>query len=72
MRKQAWNKKVATSRGAGWQKKLTTGRLDAQMNPTVVKKGRVKKGLSQLQAAKALKLTNSTYGGIERGLRPAN
>lgn len=72
MKKQVWNKKVASSRGSGWKKKLVSGRLDAQINPTVIKKGRVKLNLSQSEAAKKVKLTNSTYGGIERGLRPAS
>ena len=69
MREQNWNSKVSTNRSPEWKKKLAAGRLDAQMNPTKVKIERVRLGISQVIAAKKLKLSKSTYGSIERGLR---
>lgn len=69
MRKMDWNSKIVKSRGDSWKRKLSEGRLDAEMNPTKLKVARVSKGMSQEEAAKRFKLSNSTYGGIERGLR---
>jgi transcriptional regulator with XRE-family HTH domain len=64
-----WNTKIVENRGDNWKKKLSKGRLDSEMNPTQLKILRVAKGLSQEEAAKKFRLSNSTYGGIERGLR---
>jgi DNA-binding XRE family transcriptional regulator len=65
------NRKVATLRGERWKLRLKEGWLDSQMNPTRLKIARVSKGLSQWDISKLSGLSFSTYGGIERGLRPA-
>lgn len=72
MRKISWNKDIAASRGTEWKKKLSEGKLDSQLHPTALKIVRVSKGMSQEDAARKFKLSISTYGGIERGLRSAN
>lgn len=65
-----WNQKVAQNRGKDWKKKLLTGRLEAQKNPTKLKLARVKRGLSQGIVAQEIGVTYATYGAIENAHRP--
>lgn len=71
-RMEHWNQKVAQNRGKDWKKKLLTGRLQAQTNPTRLKLARVKKGLSQGSVAKEIGVTYATYGAIENAHRPVS
>ncbi len=64
-----WNKKVAKNRGIEWNKKLVQGRLEARINPTIMRIFRVEKGLSQTKLASELGMTYATYGAIEAGKR---
>jgi DNA-binding XRE family transcriptional regulator len=66
-----WNKKVAAKRGPKWHKSLLMGRLQAQMNPTAIRLRRVKKNKTQVEIAKKVGLSTSTYTAIETGRRPA-
>jgi DNA-binding XRE family transcriptional regulator len=66
------NVKIAKARGDDWKKKLSKGKLDAQLHPTVIKMVRVNKAVSQADLAKLLKVSLATYGAIERGKRSAN
>lgn len=63
------NKKVAETRGESWKKSLRLGKLDSQMNPSVLKMKRVSKNISQQEIAKELNLSQTGYGAIERGKR---
>ena len=65
-----FNQKVAKNRGSSWKSKLITGKLDAMMNPTRLRLIRTKKGLSQDILASKLNIALSSYGAIERGIRP--
>jgi DNA-binding XRE family transcriptional regulator len=60
---------VSANRGAAWKKKLLTGRLSAQMNPTKLRLARVDKSISQRVTSKKLKLSMATYTAIERSRR---
>lgn len=64
-----WNSKVAKNRGSKWQKNLLSGRLEAQMNPTLIRVTRIKRDFTQQDMAKKLGVTNTTYGAIESGKR---
>lgn len=64
------NKKVAASRGEKWKKKLSTGRMDAENNPSYIRIMRRKKLLKQEQVAKQVGIKESSFGAIERGFRP--
>ena len=66
-----WNKKVAAKRGSKWHKNLLMGRLEVQMNPTAIRLKRVKKNKTQVEIAKKVGLSTSTYTAIESGRRPA-
>lgn len=65
-----WNQKVAKARGNDWNNKLMAGRLEARINPTLLRICRVKKGLTQTKLADELGLTYATYGAYESGNRP--
>ena len=64
-----WNQKVAKNRGDEWKKNLIIGRLEAQSNPTLLRRKRVEAGISQHDMATKLGVTYSTYGAIEAGNR---
>ena len=64
------NRKVANKRGRGWQQKIVDGKFRAAQNPSHMMKIRAKVRMSQQIAAKKLGMSVSTYGAIERGLRP--
>ena len=61
------NKKVAKNRGDNWKKKLLTGKLQAALNPTLIKMKRVEKGIPQTSMAKEMSVSLATYGSIELG-----
>lgn len=63
-------KKVASVRGDDWRKKLVKGKFEAKNNPSLLYQQRVKKGLTQTELAQEIGASLSTYGGIERGMRP--
>lgn len=63
------NQKVVENRGEIWKSKLKEGRLDAQLNPTLLKVKRVKAQIAQDEMSKLLGLSRSTYGAIERAKR---
>lgn len=64
------NQKVTKARGETWTLNLIKGRLDAMLKPTALRVLRVRKNISQGIVANRIGVTLSTYGGIERGLRP--
>lgn len=64
-----WNKKVASKRGPQWRKNLSNGRKAVRANPTKLRTGRLGKEKSQLQVAKAVNMTSSTYCQVESGHR---
>lgn len=63
------NRKIAAIRGSDWREKLVKGRLDSQLHPTRIKILRAQKLVSQADLAKAIAVSLSTYGSIERGVR---
>jgi DNA-binding XRE family transcriptional regulator len=63
------NQKVAKNRGLAWNDKLGAGRLDAIVNPSILRIFRAKAKISQGNMAKQLDMAVSTYGSIERGKR---
>lgn len=65
------NRKIAKHRGDQWKQNLVTGRLDAELHPTKIKLGRLRKLISQTKLAQNLGISLATYGAIERGRRPA-
>ena len=64
------NQKVTKARGESWTLNLIKGRLHAMTHPTKLRVMRVEKNINQEIVAKRIGVTLSTYGGIERGLRP--
>jgi len=68
--KAHWNQKVANNRGLEWRKKLLTGRLDVQMNPSHLRLKRIKKNKTQMELAALSGMSNTTYGAVESGRRP--
>lgn len=69
MVKAHWNKKVAANRGPAWRKKLLAGRLDIQMNPTKLRLSRIKLNKTQIDLAKKVGMSSTTYGAVESGRR---
>jgi DNA-binding XRE family transcriptional regulator len=63
------NRKVAKNRGYNWNKKLIEGRIDAELHPTKLKLGRVRRLVSQQKIAQNLGISLATYGAIERSRR---
>ena len=64
-----WHKKIAANRGLKWRKNIALGRRDAQLNPSNIRLQRLKIGVQQEDIAKQLKISESTFGSIERGKR---
>ncbi len=67
---KTWHQKIAANRGKSWLDATREGRLDAIRNPSLLRLVRTKKGMLQSELAKALKMSESTLGQIERGKRP--
>lgn len=59
---------IAKSRGDDWRLKLSKGKLEAIMRPSILRLKRVKLGKSQTELGKVLGLSLGYYGNIERGL----
>lgn len=59
---------IAKSRGEAWRLKLSKGKLDAIMSPSMLRLKRVKLGKSQTELGKAIGFSLGYYGNIERGL----
>lgn len=68
--KDHWNKKVAKNRGLEWRRKLLSGRLDVQTNPTRVRLARIEKNNTQNEISKEIGMSATTYASIESGRRP--
>lgn len=68
---QERNKLVSSLRGNSWKENLVKGRLEAQFYPSLIKLKRVEKLISQAYIAEMLGISISSFGGIERGTRPA-
>ncbi len=66
---KGWFKKIAKKRGTAWKKKLRLGRIDAVLNPSMIRIARLSRKLQQADLAKQVKKTSSTLGAIERGRR---
>lgn len=66
-----WHKKIAESRkkNTSWKKNLAKGRLQAALNPSILRRARLEKGLPQEALAKKLGVSESTFGAIELGKR---
>ena len=64
------NRKVAKNRRRGWAQNIVDGKFRATQNPTHLLKVRAKIKMSQRVAAKKSGMSVSTYGAIERALRP--
>lgn len=65
--KKDWHRKIAKSRGKKWIQNVVLGRRDAQINPSVLRQIRLRKGLFQDKFAVSIKVSESVYGAIERG-----
>lgn len=68
--KAPWNQKVVKNRGIEWKKKLLSGRLDIQMNPSHLRLKRIKKNRTQKEVAAQVGMSCATYGAVESGQRP--
>lgn len=64
-----WHKKIAQNRGESWHRNMLAGRRDAFLNPSNIRVLRVKGDFHQDVLAKKLKISESTFGAIERGKR---
>lgn len=69
MASRAGNRKISANRSKQWAENLKQGRREALLNPTRLRLLRLKRGLSQDQAAQALGLSTSTYQAVERAKR---
>jgi ribosome-binding protein aMBF1 (putative translation factor) len=69
-----WHHKIAASRkkNANWKKNIVLGRRDAQINPSVIRLLRLKRGIQQSDIATKLKISESSFGAIERGRAQVN
>lgn len=66
----AHNKKVASSRGEAWRKKLAKGKLEALRNPSQLRVIRAEKGLSQQDMIKGTSVKSvAAFARIEKGSR---
>ena len=65
------NRTVAALRGEAWRSNLVRGKMESQFFPSAIKIIRVKKRLSQYEVSKLLGISIASFGGIERGSRPA-
>lgn len=65
----SWHQKIAEARGEKWKKSLSAGKLDAQLNPSLLKLARLRLKIDQNTLAEKLDVSPSTYGSIERGLQ---
>lgn len=66
-----WNDKVAKSRNdKDWKRRIMEGKASVPMHPTILRKRRIEKGLSQSGMALEVGLSVTTYGDVERGKRP--
>lgn len=68
--RKIWAKRVSESRGESWRKKLSKGRMDAEINPSYIRLARRKMMLRQEDIARKIAMKESTFGSIERGFRP--
>lgn len=59
---------IAKSRGEAWRLKLSKGKLDAMMRPSLLRLKRVSLGKSQTILGETIGLSLGYYGNIERGL----
>lgn len=67
-----WHKKIAFSREKNhkeWVKNVVEGKLRAALNPSVLRRTRLEKGLHQKAISDRLGISESVYGTIERGIR---
>jgi DNA-binding XRE family transcriptional regulator len=67
-----WHKKIAKNRGESWHKNMLAGRMDAELNPSVLRLVRLTKRINQSDLAKSLDISESTFGAIERSKRPVS
>jgi len=65
------NRIVAAVRGDSWRANLVRGKMESQFFPSVIKILRVKRLMSQYEMARLLGISIASFGGIERGTRPA-
>ena len=65
------NRTVAALRGDSWRANLVRGKMEAQFYPSAIKIMRVKKLMSQYEMSQLLDISIASFGGIERGTRPA-
>ena len=61
------HQKIAENRGSKWRERLVAGRIEAQLNPSVMKIARLRARIDQASFAEKLAIEPSTYGAIERG-----
>ena len=66
---QKRNSQVAANRTQSWKQALVRGKLDARLNPSKIYSVRANKKAAQIDVAKALNLSLSTFGAIERKKR---
>ena len=63
------NQLISKKRGKKWKENLVAGRMEVQTRPSYLRIIRAKYKHPQVQVAKKLSLTPSTYAAIERGKR---
>jgi ribosome-binding protein aMBF1 (putative translation factor) len=66
---RTWGPKIADARGAKWHKNMLAGKRDAQLNPSLIRLARLKKGIAQSELAKKMVTSLGSFGEIERGRR---
>jgi DNA-binding XRE family transcriptional regulator len=64
------NQLVAKRRGNAWRENLSAGKHEARTKPSRLREYRLSARLTQDEVAAAVHLTLSTYGAVERGIRP--
>lgn len=63
------NQKIAAIRDDAWQKNLIKGKLKVKENPSILRKLRTKKEISQVQLARKAQINSaSAYARIEQGI----
>lgn len=61
--------RVAAARGKEWEEKVRIGKANAKINPSLLYKARVAKGLTQSDMAIKLGMSMTSYCAVERGKR---
>jgi DNA-binding XRE family transcriptional regulator len=68
-KKPNWRALISRKRSKSWSKKMLAGKKKFASKPTALRKVRITKELSQMDAARLAGMSFTSFGDVERGTR---